>query len=390
MNCRICNGQLSKFLDLGQQPIANRFLLESEFDSEFFYQLEVGICNDCSMIQLVNLIPPDELFGQDYPFFSSTSTFMTNHFQMFADEIKAHLLPPDGFIVEVGCNDGTFLKNFTDFLHMGVDPSTLSNEFMALKEFFNKRTADWIVGMMGTADVVYAANTVCHIPDLNEFFQATRALLSPDGFLIFEDPYWGAIVRKGSFDQIYDEHVYYFTVTAIKNVVEMNGLRLLGVSPLETHGGSLRYYVGKQQKEIPGTGVTQAINRWSASEICTHLAKLSSFSKSVHLTRDKLRTLLSSLSGQIVGYGATSKSTTTLNYCGIGPDTLDYITDTTPDKQGKFSPGMHIPIVHPDKFYKDRPDYALLLAWNHITEILKKETEFRGKFVLYVPGVKIL
>ena len=237
--------------------------------------------------------------------------------------------------------------------------------------------------------------TSCHIPQLHSIFAGIKTLLKPNGVLIFEDPYLGDIIEKTSYDQIYDEHVFYFSLKSINHLVGQHGMEVVDVIPQSVHGGSMRYVVSRKDYR----SVTEAVGKLRAEEEALGLHRPETYQRlrrNIERSRDELTDLLQNLKRQdkrVVGYGATSKSTTVTNYCGITPDLVDFISDTTPIKQGKFSPGAHIPVRPYQEFAANYPDYALLFAWNHAAEIMAKEQNFRrvgGKWLLYVPRVKVL
>lgn len=390
MNCRVCGGEVKQFLDLGKQPIANGFLTKRQFSKEFFYNLKVGVCAECAMVQLIELVPPGNLFGKNYPFKTSSSYQMVKHQKQLADFIKKHALEYSGLIVEIGYNDGSFLKNFKDYRYIGVDPSSLPKENShIIREFFSPNVGNFIVESVGQAQVIVSLNTLCHIPNLNELFEAVNILLEPGGVLIFEDPYWDSIKKDTAFDQIYDEHVYYFSVTSVEKVAEQHGLKLVAATWQPVHGGSMRYFVAKATTRTFILKPPEVPEAWTLIEKATSLSDetFNGFQDAIDRKRRALQGVLATTEGKrTVGYGATSKSTTLLNYCNIGRDQLEYITDTTLAKQGKYSPGQHIPIVSPDEFHKNPPDYTLLLAWNHQAEIMEKEKKFKGGWIHYQRG----
>lgn len=402
--CLICGTPFDPFISFGRQPIANAFLRGEDFGSEFFYDLEVGKCPKCHMAQLGQLVDPGKLFHEAYAFFSGTSKGMALHFEAFADDVKRrHLGTRDPFVVEIGSNDGIMLRHFAGggIRHLGVEPSANVAEaaraqgVRTVSRFFDEALAREIVREDGPADVVLGANVVCHIPDLHKVIRGVKALLQPDGAFIFEDPYLGDIVEKASFDQFYDEHVFYFSTIALDHLFATHGMEIVDVAPQTVHGGELRYTVRSK-----GAGpVSDTVRATMAREREMGLDRPETFAdlrRRIEATREALVALLRSSRAagkRVAGYGATSKSTTVTNYCGIGPDLVEYISDTTPTKQGRFSPGTHIPVRPYSAFQADPPDQALLFAWNHSAEIMAKERDFvanGGRFILYVPSVGIV
>jgi methylation protein EvaC len=262
-------------------------------------------------------------------------------------------------------------------------------------EFFNEELAGRIVAEDGQADAFLAANVMCHIPDIVDVVKGIKKLLKPTGVVMFEDPYLGDVMEKTSYDQLYDEHVFLFSALSIQYLFGKVGMELIDLLPQKTHGGSMRYVLA-HKGAYPVKDIVDKIIAKEKVQGLHRLTTFTTFRDNVVKSRADLLQLLEALKAQgkrVAGYGATSKSTTILNYCGIGPDLVEYICDTTPIKQGKFTPGMHIPVVSYEKFKSNPPDYAVLFAWNHAEEIMAKENEFvanGGKWIVHVPNVKVL
>lgn len=402
--CLICNTSIEPFMSFGRMPIANGFLNRDQFADEHFYELKVAFCPQCCMVQLAEQVEPEKMFHENYAFFSSTSTGMAIHFKQLAENImEDHLQSMDPFVVEIGSNDGIMLQHLAnaELRHQGIEPSrnvarkAINKGIRTLCKFFDEGVARDILAEHGPADVFVGANVMCHIPHLHSVLSGIKTLLKPSGVLIFEDPYLGDIVEKTSYDQIYDEHVFYFSVKSVSHLVVQYGFEIVDVIPLDVHGGSMRYVVAHEGMRAVSASV--ALQTAKEEALGLHLSDTyQCFRHNIERSRDDLMKLLYNLRRQnkrVVGYGATSKSTTVTNYCGITPDLIEFISDTTPIKQGKFSPGAHIPVCPQEDFSSNYPDYALLFAWNHAAEIMAKEKKFRrdgGKWVLYVPEVKVL
>lgn len=384
-------------------PLANGFLTEHQANNEYFFELEVGACPNCHMVQLVRQPERELMFHDEYAFFSSTSKRQQEHFKKLATKIQSrYCSDEDPFVVELGSNDGIMLKNFAQkgIRHLGVEPSenvakaAIRDGVNTISEFFDETVAQRIAEQYGLANTISAANVICHIPYLHSVLKGVKKLLKADGLFIFEDPYLGDIVQKISYDQIYDEHVFYFSVESVSNLVQMHGMEIVDVEHLDVHGGSMRYYIAHKDRHE----VSQSVGRQLSHEHLlglTHQQTYNQFRQNVEQSKVQLVTLLQALNqkGRVAAYGATSKSTTVTNYCGIGTSLIEYISDTTPIKQGKLSPGAHIPVLPYEHFSNEYPDFALLFAWNHAKEIMQKETEFLaqgGKWVIYVPSVGIV
>ncbi len=404
-HCLICNNTIEPFISFGKQPLGNGFLSEQQFSKEYFFELKACFCNKCNMVQLAEQPDPKQMFNENYAFFSGTSKHMALHFSAFADQIQqSYLTKPDPFVVEIGSNDGIMLKNFVQkgIRNLGIEPSAnvakVAKEqhgVNSICEFFNEETAKKIVKEHGHADAFLGANVMCHISDFNSVIKGIAILLKPDGVVAFEDPYLGDVVQKTSYDQFYDEHVFLFSASSVKSAFERQGLELIDLIPVSTHGGSMRYVLAKKGSRPVSPSVALGLEKEKKQGL-TSLETFHTFRKNCEKSRDELLKLLKSLKAQnkrVVGYAATSKSTTIINYCGITPDLVEFISDTTPIKLGKYSPGGHIPVLPHDKFKTHYPDYALLFGWNHKNEIMEKEKDFisnGGHWIVYVPKVEII
>lgn len=402
--CRVCSTTLVPFISFGRMPIANGFLAEAEFANEYFFDLAVCFCERCYMVQLLEQPERKRMFHDHYAFYSSTSARMAGHFADFAREVINTYLhaADDPMVVELGSNDGIMLKHFSArFRHLGVEPSenvaqaARHQGIATVSEFFSEGLAERILAEHGPADVILAANTMCHIADIHAVAAGAARLLAARGVLIFEEPYLGDVIAKASYDQFYDEHVFMFSVGSVQRLFAEHGLTVIDVSGQDVHGGSMRYVLAHKRARVPRATVAAQIAR----ERELGLQRAETYSRwrvCVEHNRDALHDMLATFKDQgrrIVGYGATSKSTTVINYCGITPEILEFISDTTPIKQGKYSPGAHIPVRPNGDFAANFPDYALLFAWNHATEIMEKEKAFErsgGQWIRFVPTVEIV
>lgn len=404
-NCYICDNETSLLMSFGQMPIANGFLAKEQFKDEYFFEMEVAFCQQCKMFQLVNQPEREQMFNENYAFFSGTSKAMGLHFEKFANHILDDYIKDvkDPFVVEVGSNDGSMLKHFVNkgIRHLGIEPSAnvaqvaIDNGINTIVEFLDKSLAERIVSEHGQAEAYVAANVMCHIPYINSIVEGIKVLLKPDGIAMFEDPYLGDVIQKTTYDQIYDEHTFIFSVHSIQYLFNQFDMEVIDVEPQTTHGGSMRYVIAHKGAKPIHKNVYKQLEYEQESGLAD-FKTYEKFRKNCGEYQSDLMSLLDDIKSQgksIAGYAATSKSTTIINYCGITTDHLDCIYDTTPIKQGKFSPGAHIPVVAYEEFKNNYPDYALLFGYNHEKEIMAKEQGFMdqgGRWITYVPEVKVI
>ena len=393
-------------MSFGLMPIANGFISPDKVDSDTYrYELQVASCAGCRAFQLIDQPPPDLMFHERYAFFSQTSRVMEHHFQTFADTACVRWIAnrADAFVVELGSNDGIMLRHFAarGLRHLGIEPSAnvaavaKAQGLQTLCAFFDAATAVRIRDEHGLADLVVAANVMCHIGSIRGVAEGLAILLKDDGVLMFEDPYLGDVIAKTSYDQIYDEHVFLFNLMTVRALFGGVGLEVIDVCPLQTHGGSMRYVLARAGRYEIAASVAALAEREDSQGLADD-STYTKFKASCEKSRSALVKILNELKAKgqrVAGYGATSKGTTVLNYCGIGPDQIGFISDTTPIKQGKLTPGSHIPVRPPEEFARHYPDFAVLFAWNHKFEILEKERDFLasgGRFITFVPDVHII
>ena len=381
MNCRISKKKIKTFLDLGKMPIANGFIHKKDFKKEYFFPLKVAFSKYLSLVQIVSNPPPKKMFNKNYPFYTSSSKHMIEHFKKYSDWLKKKYLKKKGNLLELGSNDGTFLENFKGYYKVGFEPSesvhklAKSKGIKSINDFFNYKSIKPYIKKKIKFDVIVGSNVICHIPDQVNLIKNFDKIISKNGYIIFEEPYLGSMYKKVSYDQIYDEHIYMFSVSSINKIYKSFGFKLVDAIPQNTHGGSMRYIISKNSdqkisnrlKKIFKNEKKFNIDSFKGCKIFKNKvekSKVNLINKIKKMKREGLK---------ICGYGATSKSTTILNYCKIGPRLIDCIFDTTPDKINKYSPGMHIPIVDYKNFKKSNYKKIFLFAWNHKKEILKKE-----------------
>jgi len=391
-------------MSFGKMPIANGFIKKEEFATEYFFELAIAFCEKCGMVQLLEQPERGKMFNENYAFFSGTSGAMAVHFKEFAEHVmKDYIQNHDPFVVEIGSNDGIMMQCFKEknIRHLGVEPSAnvaevaIKKDINTISEFFDEKLARQIAQKYGQADAFLGANVMCHIPYLHSVIEGIKILLKDDGIVMFEDPYMGDVIENTSYDQFYDEHVFLFSILSISYLFGQHGMEVIDVEPQWSHGGSMRYVIARKGARPVSRNVHEHLEKEKALGLDKPLV-YERFKRNCEDSKDALTSLLKGIKKEgkrVVGYAATSKSTTILNYCGIGPDLIEFISDTTPIKQGKFSPGAHIPVRPYEEFLVKYPNYALLFAYNHAKEIMAKEQKFMasgGKWIVYVPEVKVL
>ncbi len=388
------------FLNLGKHPITNNFLKTNKPKNEFFYNLKLTYHKETKLVSLDNFVPPKKMFNDKYAHRASASITMQKAYKHLAYKIKKKFKPKS--ILEIGSNDGVFIKYFSNINNVGVEPCknladlTSKMKIETYDKFWTFQLSNKILSKHGKFDIIYSANTISHIHNLNETFKAIENSLNSNGIFILEDPSLLKSLQKLSYDQFYDEHAYVFSITALKNITKQSGLEVFNIEELKTHGGSNRVYFKKiNNKTIK---ISNTVNKHLLKEKNFGINKLQTyqiFANKVLRSRKNLIKIFQKLKKEkknIIGYGATYKSSTVLNFCKIDKKFIKYFLDTTPTKAGKFTPGTHIPI----KKYNGIPnnvDYAFLGAWNFKDEIFKKEKKFinrGGRFITHVPSPKIL
>jgi len=390
------------FLNLGKQPLANSFLpnlSKKTIKHEFFYNLKVSFNDKNYLVSVSNPVNPRLQYTDNYAHRASESLTMRRAFKKTAIKLKKKFNPK--IILEIGSNDGVFIKNFDKKKVIAVEPcknlaDLTKNKFKTYPNFWNKKLAYKIFSKSNKADLIFSANTISHIPNLNETFEAIKLSLSKKGVLVIEDPSLFSVIKNNSYDQFYDEHVYLFSTLSISKVVEKFNLRLFDAERIETHGGSMRYFICKDEANYKTTKNLISIIK---SEKIRKLHKFSTykaFSNRVQKSKNELLKILKSIKKKgkkIISYGATYKSATVFNYCNINSKLMKYVTDTTLNKQGRYTPGMHLPIISPEKGMNETVDYAFLGAWNFKKEIFRKEKKLikKGiKFITHVPWPRII
>ena len=394
---------IKKFLDLGKQPITNSFLKKinkKTLNKEFFYNLSVGFNDKNFLVSLMKHVDPKKQFTSQYAHRASQSQTMRKSFKEIAIKLKKRFKPKN--CLEIGSNDGVFIKNFRKNQVVAVEPCTnlakitQAAGYKTYGKFWNKKIALKIKKLYGNFDLIFSANTISHIPNLKEVFESISTAISEKGVFVFEDPYIGSVIQNNSYDQFYDEHVHLFSLISISKILLEVKLKVFDVEITKNHGGSIRFYVCKKNSSFKETKRFKLLQLKEIRQGLHKLITYKKFSNRVQKSKRQLIKILKNLKRRrkkIISYGATYKSATIFNYCNIGTNLIDYVIDTTPNKQGKFTPGKHIPIISPEVGFNDSADYAFLGAWNFKKEIKEKEKKFinrGGKFITHVPVPKII
>ncbi|WP_437935621.1 methyltransferase domain-containing protein [Sorangium sp. So ce341] len=401
--CRLCKGaHLEPFLDLGEQPPANAFLREEAFAAERRFPLTVARCAGCGFVQLRHAVDPDLLF-RDYVYVSSTSPSFARHFERYARAMDERLGLSGAVTLDIGSNDGVLVKPLRALgaEAYGVDPAVAiarratEQGAPTAVGYFTEAFARELADERGKAKLITANNVFAHIDDLDDVARGVKALLRDDGLFVVEAPYLVDLLEQRLFDTVYHEHLSYLSVAPLVPFFARFGLALVDVGHEPVHGGSLRLFVAHAGARAAGAAVAERVARERAAGL-HEMATFRRFAGEVEENRRALVELLSSLrraGKRVAGYGAPAKGNTLLNHFGIGPETLEYIVDDNPLKQGLYTPGMHIPVVSAREIERRRPDYLLLLAWNFARPVMESQRAFAesgGKFIVPVPTPTVI
>lgn len=404
--CRFCTGQLTHtFVDLGMSPLCESYIsADQQNEMEPFYPLKVFVCETCFLVQLLEYVTPDHIFS-DYAYFSSYSDSWLAHAKSYTQlMVDCFGINEKSKVVEIASNDGYLLQYFVEknVPVLGIEPAANIAEYARKKnvptisKFFGVRTATEVLAQHGPADLLLGNNVLAHVPDINDFVGGMKVLLAPTGVITMEFPHLVRLMDENQFDTIYHEHFSYLSLITVEKIFAHHGLTIFDVDEIPTHGGSLRIYA--RHTDDRSRPVDGRVTRLRAAEMTYGLTKLETYSKFDEQVKETKRKLLEFLIAakrkgkKVVGYGAPGKGNTLLNYCGIRDDFLDYTVDRSPHKQGKFLPGTHIPIQHPDRIKETKPDYVLILPWNLKDEIIKQLAfirEWGGQFVVPIPETKV-
>lgn len=404
--CRFCHAALKKtFVDLGMSPLCETYPKEADLrHGEVYYPLHVYVCEKCLLVQLQEYQTPENIFS-DYPYFSSFSDSWLKHAENYCEMMTGRLgLSAQSLVVEVASNDGYLLQYFIrqGVPVLGIEPAAnvakvaVEKGIPTLVRFFGEELAKELAAEGKCADLVLGNNVLAQVPDLNDFVEGLKVLLKPHGVLTLEFPHLLRLIQRNEFDTIYHEHFSYFSMLTAARIMEAHGLKVFGVEELATHGGSLRVFACRAEDETHE--VTGSVEDLIAEEKKAGLSSVEgyeSFARQVKDTKFALVEFLMTAAWQgksVVGYGAPGKSATLLHYCGIGKDLIAYTVDRSPYKQGRFLPGTHIPIYHPDRIAETKPDYVVILPWNLEDEIMHQLQFIRawgGRFVVPIPEVVV-
>lgn len=407
MNCRHCNTPLQHvFLDLGFAPPSNAYLTKEQLTQpEIYLPLKLFVCDQCWLVQTEDYTQADDLFRYDYAYYSSTSTSWLEHAARYTSHITERFgLGAHSFVIEVASNDGYLLRNFLlpGIPCLGIEPTAGTADaaetlgIPVLREFFGNALAKRLAAEGKQADLIVGNNVYAHVPDINDFTDGLKSILKPDGVITLEFPHLMRLIEHNQFDTVYHEHFSYLSLYSVSQVFARAGLRVFDVEELSTHGGSLRVYGCHAEDVRISTDAVAALLAEEQRQGLRSLEIYQAFQLRADQVKDSLLLFLieqKRAGKHVAGYGAAAKGCTLLNYAGVKPDLLPYVCDAAPSKQGKYLPGTHIPIEHPDVLRERKPDIIVIFPWNiqaEVTQQMAHIREWGGQFAVAVPSIKVL
>jgi SAM-dependent methyltransferase len=406
IQCRSC-GQpdLELILSLGQMPLANSLISAAQLDDpEPTYPLDLALCPKCALVQITETVPPEDLF-REYAYFSSFSDTMLQHARAIVQHMLAsRKLDAHSLVVEIASNDGYLLQYYKEagVPVLGIEPAIniakVAEEkrgIRTLTEFFGREVARQLVKQGKRADVIHANNVLAHVADLNGFVEGLRRLLKDDGVAVIEVPYVKDLIDRCEFDTIYHEHLCYFSLTALDRLFERHGLGIVDVERLPIHGGALRVFVARKAGGKSSKFVAELLDEEAGWQVDSP-DFYRGFARRVEELKRSLRGFIFDLKKnqqRLAAYGAAAKGSTLLNYFQIGQEALDFVVDRSTYKQGRYMPGVHLPVCPPARLLEEMPSYVLLLTWNFADEILEQQAEYRrrgGRFIIPIPDLRVV
>lgn len=408
--CAFCDSSnISVITDFGNMGLAGGFLSKQEVYNETLYPMNLGFCEDCYAVQIVDKIDPDTMFRKGYFYFSSSIGTLREHFKQYADEIVDRFVssPENTTILEFGCNDGVLLSPLADLnigTLIGVDPASnvvkkINDErIVAIDSYFDEKCADNVVKEFGNVDLILANNVFAHVDDINGLTKAIDKAMAKNGIFVFEVHYLGKIIDEMQYDMIYHEHIYYYSLLAVENHFSRYGMQVFDIKEVSNHGGSIRFHVCRNNSEFASVSErVVSLRNEELSKGFNDISLFQEFGKKISQQRSNLVDLLQSLKSEgksIIGYGASGRANTMLQFCGIDNNLLDYMVDDAPAKTGFYTPGSHLEIKSGIPITSDeKPDYVVIFAWTFLKEICDRNRNYiqsGGSFIVPLPEVKIL